>query len=127
MVSRPLSPHLQIYRPMLTMALSIIHRITGAGLYFGSLLLIWWVFAIAMGPETYAGFQAVAGSIPGRVILFGFSWAVIHHTLGGIRHLVWDTGRGFRLATVEFSARLIVAASLSLTIAVWALAYWIRG
>lgn len=120
--TRPLSPHLQIYRPMLTMMLSIIHRITGSVLYFGSALLVWWVFAVAMGPEAYATFQAVAGSLPGQLILFGFTWALVHHTIGGLRHLVWDTGRGFDLATVEMTARLAVAASVSITLIIWAVA-----
>lgn len=119
---RPLSPHLQIYRPMLTMMLSIVHRITGSALYFGSALLVWWVFAAAMGPEAYATFQAVAGSLPGQLILFGFTWALVHHTIGGLRHLVWDTGRGFDLATVEMTARLAVAASVSITLIIWAVA-----
>jgi len=116
---RPLSPHLQIYRPMLTMMLSIIHRITGSALYFGSALLVWWVFAAAMGPEAYATFQVVAGSIPGKLILFGFTWALVHHLIGGLRHLVWDTGRGFDLATVELMARLSVAASVTITLVIW--------
>ncbi|MDP4823301.1 MAG: succinate dehydrogenase, cytochrome b556 subunit [Aestuariivirgaceae bacterium] len=120
--TRPLSPHLQIYRPMLTMMLSIIHRITGSALYFGSALLVWWVFAAAMGPEAYATFQMVAGSIPGQLILFGFTWALVHHAIGGLRHLVWDTGRGFDLATVEKVARLSVAASVSITLIIWAVA-----
>ena len=90
---RPLSPHLQIYRPMLTMMMSIVHRITGFGNYFGTLLLAWW-FIAAASPNGYARFQWFAGSWIGRLILFGYTWSVIHHMLGGIRHLIWDTGRG---------------------------------
>src|SRR6201981_1569231 len=90
---RPLSPHLQIYRPMLTMMMSIIHRITGFGNYFGTLLLAWW-FVAAASPNAYGRFQWFAGSWIGRLILFGYTWSVIHHMLGGIRHLIWDTGRG---------------------------------
>lgn len=127
MHSRPLSPHLQVYRFMLTMALSIFHRMTGAGLYFGSLIFVWWLVAAAMGPEAYGQFMAIAGSIVGRVVLFGLSFAILHHMLGGLRHLVWDTGRGFNLKCVEISARVLVASSLSLTIGLWLLAYWIRG
>ena len=92
---RPLSPHLQIYRPMLTMMMSIVHRITGFGLYFGTLLLAWWLNS-AQGPNGYGKFQAFAGSWVGRLILFGYTWALIHHALGGIRYLIWDSGRGFR-------------------------------
>ena len=88
--ARPLSPHLQIYRPMLTMIMSIVHRITGAALYVGTLLLAWWLLAAASGPNAYATFQAVASSFIGRVVLLGYTWALIHHMLGGIRHLIWD-------------------------------------
>src|SRR6202034_2673700 len=90
--ARPLSPHLQIYRPMLSMMMSIVHRITGFGNYFGMLLLAWWLIAAA-SPNGYARFQWFAASLIGRLILFGFTWSVIHHMLGGIRHLIWDTGR----------------------------------
>jgi succinate dehydrogenase / fumarate reductase cytochrome b subunit len=124
---RPLSPHLQIYRPMLTMMLSIIHRITGSALYFGSALLVWWVFAVALGPDAYATFQSVAGSIPGQLILFGFTWALVHHLIGGLRHLVWDTGRGFDLATVELMARLSIAASVTITLVIWGLVLFSGG
>src|SRR6516162_7339123 len=85
---RPLSPHLQIYRPMLTMMMSIAHRITGFGNYFGMLLLVWWLIAVA-SPNGYARFQWFASSWFGRLILFGYTWSVIHHMLGGIRHLIW--------------------------------------
>jgi succinate dehydrogenase / fumarate reductase cytochrome b subunit len=125
--ARPLSPHLQVYRMSLTMALSIIHRITGAALYFGTLLLAGWVFSVAMGPEAYRIANEIAASIPGRVVLFGFSWALVHHTLGGIRHLVWDTGRGLKVASAQNSARLVVAGSVLTTLAIWAIAYQVRG
>ena len=92
--ARPLSPHLQIYKPTLTMTMSIVHRVTGVGNYFGTLLLAWW-FIAAASPGSYAKFEWFAGSIIGRIILFGYTWSVIHHMLGGIRHLIWDTGRGF--------------------------------
>lgn len=123
--ARPLSPHLQVYRFMLTMALSIVHRMTGAGLYFGTPLLIYWLYAVAMGPEAYAFAMQIFGSLPGQLVLFGFTWAVVHHALGGLRHLVWDTGRGFNLITVETSARLLVAASVTITLAIWASAYFL--
>src|SRR6202166_4955230 len=81
---RPLSPHLQIYRPMLTMMMSIVHRMTGFGNYFGTLLLAWWLNAAA-SPGAYARFQWFAGSLIGRLILFVYTWSVIHHMLGGVR------------------------------------------
>lgn len=125
--SRPLSPHLQIYTPLLTMVMSIVHRLTGAALYFGTLLLVWWLTATAMGPGAYEIFQNFAGSILGRLILFGYSWALVHHMLGGIRHLIWDTGRGFEIATAHWMARLNVIGSVGLTLLIWVVGYWMRG
>ena len=124
---RPLSPHLQIYRPMLTMMMSIVHRMTGAALYFGTLLLIWWLVALATGPEYFAYVQDIAGSFLGRLVLFGYTWALIHHAIGGIRHLIWDTGRGFDLDGVEWMARLNLAGSIVLTIVIWVIGYQAMG
>ncbi len=95
MRARPLSPHLSIYRPMLTMMMSIVHRITGCALYFGMLLLAWWLIAAASGLNAYSNVQWFMGTFVGRLILFGYTWALMHHMLGGIRHLIWDTGHGF--------------------------------
>ncbi len=120
---RPLSPHLQIYRPMLTMTMSIVHRLTGAALYFGTLLLIWWLVALATGPDYFAYVQDIAGSVIGRLVLFGYTWALVHHAIGGIRHLVWDTGRGFDLNTVEWFARLNLVGSIAITVVIWVAGY----
>src|SRR5262249_54672608 len=92
---RPISPHMQIYRWPLPMAMSIAHRITGGGLYVGTLLLTWSLTAAATGPNAYAHVGAFMSSYLGRLILFGYTWALLHHMLGGIRHLIWDAGRGF--------------------------------
>jgi len=116
---RPLSPHLQIYRPMLTMMMSIFHRITGSALYVGTLLFAWWLIAAASGPEAFAAVSAFFGSLIGRLVLFFYTWALLHHMLGGLRHLVWDTGRGFEIPTIEFTARAALIGSLSLTILIW--------
>jgi succinate dehydrogenase cytochrome b subunit len=116
--ARPLSPHLQIYKPMLTMTMSIAHRITGIGLYFGMLILAWWLIAAA-SPSSYARFEWFAGSIIGRLILFGFTWALIHHLLGGIRHLIWDTGRGFGPAEREWLAAANLIGSIAITVLLW--------
>jgi succinate dehydrogenase / fumarate reductase cytochrome b subunit len=124
---RPLSPHLQIYRPMLTMMMSIVHRITGGALYYGMLLLAWWLIAAASGPNAYATFEAFIGSIIGQLILFGFTWALIHHTLGGIRHLIWDTLHGFEPAEREMLAFGTLAGSIVLTLLLWGLAYLMIG
>ena len=117
--ARPLSPHLQIYRPMLTMMMSIVHRITGAALYVGTLLLAWWLIAAASGPNAYAVFQSVASSVIGRVVLFGYTWALIHHMLGGIRHLIWDTGRGFGPSEREWLAAANLIGSIAITLILW--------
>jgi succinate dehydrogenase / fumarate reductase, cytochrome b subunit len=115
---RPLSPHLQIYRPMLTMMMSIAHRVTGAANYFGTILLAWWLNAAA-GPSGYARFQGFAGSWIGRIILFGYTWSVIHHMLGGIRHLIWDSGRGFGPNEREWLAAANLIGSIAITIVLW--------
>jgi succinate dehydrogenase / fumarate reductase, cytochrome b subunit len=115
---RPLSPHLQIYRPMLTMTMSIVHRVTGFANYFGTLLLAWW-FIAAASPNGYARFQWFASSWIGRLILFGYTWSVIHHMLGGIRHLIWDTGRGFGPKEREWLAAAGLIGSIAITIVLW--------
>lgn len=120
---RPLSPHLQIYKRTLTMMLSIVHRATGVALYAGTLLLFWWLTAAATSDQYFDIVQAVFGSWIGRLVLFGYTWALVHHTVGGIRHLVWDTGRAFDLKTVETVARISVAASIIITILIWIIGY----
>ena len=126
-VERPLSPHLFIYKPMLTMLMSIAHRITGTALYFGTLLIAWWLLAAASGPNTYAAMGAFINSIFGRLILFGYTWALLHHMLGGIRHLIWDTGRGFGPYEREWLAIATLVGSISLTIIIWVVGYLFVG
>jgi succinate dehydrogenase / fumarate reductase cytochrome b subunit len=125
--ARPLSPHLTIYRPMLTMMMSIAHRITGAALYVGSILLAWWLLAAASGPNAYATFQSAASSSIGRIVLFGYTWALVHHMLGGLRHLIWDTGHGFGAAEREWLARANLAGSVALTIILWIVGGYLMG
>jgi succinate dehydrogenase / fumarate reductase, cytochrome b subunit len=124
---RPLSPHLQIYRPMLTMMMSIVHRITGIANYAGMALLAWWLLAAASGPNGYARFEWFAGSIIGRLILFGFTWSVIHHMLGGVRHLIWDVGRGFGPVEREWLAAANLIGSIALTVLLWIIALLAMG
>jgi succinate dehydrogenase / fumarate reductase, cytochrome b subunit len=124
---RPLSPHLQIYSPMLTMMMSIVHRITGAALYFGTLLLAWWLIAAASGPNAYANFEWFIGSLIGRLVLFGYTWALIHHLLGGIRHLIWDTGRGLEPAERELLTMMNLVGSIVFTLIVWTIGYFTMG
>ena len=121
--SRPLSPHLQIYKPMLTMMMSILHRITGVGLYFGIILLVWWLSAASISDSYFDLVQGFFGHWFGRLVLFGFTWALMHHALGGLRHLLWDTGRGFDLKVVEWLARANLAGSIVLTLLLWIIGY----
>jgi succinate dehydrogenase / fumarate reductase cytochrome b subunit len=125
--ARPLSPHLQIYRPMLTMMMSIVHRITGVGLYFGIVLLVWWLTAASISDGYFDFVQGFFGHWFGRLLLFGFTWALIHHALGGLRHLLWDTGRGFDLTTVEWLARANLAGSIVLTLLLWVIGYGVMA
>ena len=123
---RPISPHLTIFRPYVNMMMSILHRITGAALYVGTLLLIWWLVAAARSDQAFDLVQAVFGHWFGKIVLFGFSWALIHHFLGGLRHLLWDTGRGFDLKTIEWLARGNLLGSIALTILLWVVVYGVK-
>ncbi len=111
----------------LTMAMSIVHRITGAALFFGTLLMAWWLLAAASGPTAYAKVQSFMGSIVGLLILFGYTWALIHHMLGGIRHLIWDTVRGFGPAEREWLTLATLIGSIGLTLLIWIVGFIIMG
>ena len=124
---RPLSPHLQIYTPLVNMMMSIVHRITGAALYVGTLLLAWWLLAAATGPEQFALASGFFASPLGMLLLLGYTWAFMHHLLGGVRHLIWDTGRGFNLATVDVLCWMTLVGSVVLTAAIWLAALPLRG
>jgi succinate dehydrogenase / fumarate reductase cytochrome b subunit len=125
--NRPLSPHLQIYRWKMTMAMSIAHRITGIGLYFGTLLLAWWLVALAAGPGPFAFANWVLGSWIGLFVLFCYSWALIHHMLGGLRHFVWDFGYAFGKPARDRIATANLVGSIVLTLLLWAVALWLRS
>jgi len=116
---RPLSPHLQIYSPLINMVMSILHRMTGAALYFGTLLLAWWLIAAASGPQYFAFVSSIFGSLPGQIVLIGYTWALIHHMLGGLRHFLWDTGRGYDLKTIDLLSWASIVLSVALTALVW--------
>jgi succinate dehydrogenase / fumarate reductase cytochrome b subunit len=118
--ARPVSPHLQIYRWTPTMAMSIMHRITGIALYGGMLLLSWWLVAAATSQSWFDTANWLLGSWFGMVVLVGFSWALIHHALGGVRHFIWDTGAGLGKKTATTLSSLTLAGSLLLTAALWA-------
>lgn len=124
--SRPLSPHLSVYKPIPTMVMSIVHRITGIGLYFGMFLFAWWLFAAATNQAYFEWVNGLFATWIGRVILLGFTWALIHHMLGGIKHLVQDTGRAMEKNLTTRLAKYHLAASVILTVLLWFAAYSIR-
>jgi len=109
------------------MALSIVHRATGVALYFGTLLLAWWLIAAASGPAAYSHVQAFTSSFPGRLIVFGYTWALLHHLLSGIRHFVWDLGYGFKASEREALTWGALIGGISLTVLLWIAAYVIGG
>ena len=121
MANRPLSPHLQIWRWGPHMAVSILHRITGDGMALVGLpILVWWLAALAGGAETYATFQTAAGSLFGRIVLIGLSWAYFSHLSSGIRHFVLDVGAGYELGTNKTWSWLTPLIGILLTVAFWA-------
>jgi len=120
---RPLSPHLQVYRLTLSMIMSGVHRITGLSLVAGMILLTWWLLAAAVGQNAYGTFEAFATSWLGRLILFGFSWAALHHLIGGLRYLVWDLGIWVENEEREWLIRANIVASIVCTILLWVILF----
>jgi succinate dehydrogenase / fumarate reductase, cytochrome b subunit len=116
---RPMSPHLSIYRFRVNMVLSIMHRITGVANYWGGFLLMAWLVSAAMGDAQYNLVSSFLGSPIGLVILVGFTWSVMHHMLGGIRHFIWDAGYGFSWVTVQALSWGTLFGSLTLTGVIW--------
>ena len=125
--NRPLSPHLQIYKPQLTAVLSIAHRGSGIFLVIGTLLLVYWLTALAQGPDSYAQAQAFFGSILGRLILLPWVFALFYHLCNGIRHLFWDMGVGYEITTIYTSGKIVIVAAAVLTLIAFAMAYAMRG
>ena len=117
--NRPLSPHLQIYRPQLTSVLSIAHRGAGIALGVGAAFFAWWLLAAASGPEAYGYAQAFFGSALGIVVLAGFTFALFYHLANGIRHLFWDAGMGLELDRAYRSGWTVIAAAVVLTAGAW--------
>lgn len=126
-VPRPLSPHLQIYRPQLTSVMSMLHRISGVTLVAGTLLLTWWLVAAVEGPEEFEVVQGVIGSWYGQAVLLGFTLALFYHLCNGIRHLVWDLGLGLELDAVYRSGRAVIIATVLLTVLSWMVGYAMKG
>lgn len=123
-VERPLSPFMigQVYRPQLTSMMSIAHRLTGVLSAIAAFALAWWLVAVAAGPEHYATFAAVAGSLAGRIVLFGITAMLMYHLCNGIRHLFWDAGKGLDIDTAYRSGYAVIAAAVVLSIAIWVVA-----
>ena len=126
LAARPLSPHLQVYRWSWTMVMSIFHRATGIALYVGTVLVAGWLLAMASGPAAYARVAWFFGSPIGLLVLFGYTWVLLHHMLGGVRHLVWDFGHGMEPATRINMARFTLVGSTLLTVLIWAVAFLMR-
>lgn len=124
---RPLSPHLQVYRPQITSVLSILHRLTGVALTFGTLLLTYWLVAAAYGADEFATAQDLMGSWLGQLILWGFTFAVFYHLANGVRHLAWDFGQGFELEQVRASGIATIAFAIGATLLTLIAAYAFGG
>ncbi len=123
---RPLSPHLQIYRWSWTMAMSVAHRLTGIALYGGIALFALWLVALASGPSVFEPVQDLFGSAFGILVLFAYTWVLMHHMLGGVRHLFWDFGHGMEPAERINMARFTLVGSVALTLLIWILAFLLR-
>lgn len=119
---RPLSPHLQIYRPQMTSLMSILHRATGVILAMGALLFVVWLYAasLSIDDSLFARFQAVLASLPGKLALFAFSTSLIYHFFNGIRHLLWDIGWGYEISRAYFSGYTVLTLSVATTTLIWA-------
>jgi succinate dehydrogenase / fumarate reductase cytochrome b subunit len=117
--ARPLSPHLQIYSPEVNMVMSILHRITGAALYVGTLIVTCVLVAAANGSASFDYVTGLLGTWPGLIVLFGYTWALLHHLAGGVRHFIWDTGRGYDIPSIDLLSWATLAVSGGLTLLVW--------
>lgn len=125
--ARPMSPHLQVYRPQITSVLSIFHRFTGVGLVVGALLLAYWLSSAAYGPEAFERTQAFMGSWFGQLLLFGWTGCLFYHLCNGIRHLAWDVGWGLEMPRLQATGLLMLATAVGLTVIVWIVAYATGG
>ncbi len=123
---RPLSPHLQIYQWSPTMAASIAHRVTGAALYVGTLLLVIYLLALAGDAASYRAASAFFGSFFGQLILFGYTFALMLHAMGGVRHAIWDAGHGFDPKSRDRIALGSGVAAAVLTVLIWIAVFILR-
>ncbi len=118
---RPLSPHLQVYRWQMTSVLSILHRGTGLFLVLGSMMIAFWVVALALGHNIFTSYQSWLGSLLGKVLLAGWSFSLFYHWANGIRHLLWDAGWGYEIERVYMTGWIVVLLSVVLTGLLWLL------
>jgi succinate dehydrogenase / fumarate reductase cytochrome b subunit len=118
-IERPLSPHLQIYKPQMTSVLSILHRATGMALVFGIVMVVWMLVSAAMGPEAYSVFRWFVNSWVGQLMLFGWSFCLFYHMSNGVRHLIWDTGRLFKMEHAYIGGYLVLASAFTMTFLLW--------
>ena len=128
-VRRPMSPHLGVYRLQLSMVLSGLNRISGIATSIGTLLLVWWLVAAASGPGSFDTVQHVVANPLGMIVLFGWTLALVFHTVGGLRHLAWDAGYGFAKDVCNRTGPSVSAASLALTLLIWVAGFllWHHG
>lgn len=119
--TRPLSPHLDVYKWQVQMVTSILHRATGIALVAGMLGLVWGLVALAGGEKSWTAFAACAGSLLGQLVLFAFSWALAYHLINGIRHLVQDAGHGWSIPEFVRSSWISIIGSVVLVAVVWAI------
>lgn len=120
---RPLSPHLQIYRPQMTSVLSILHRMTGAANAGGLILFALWLVAIMYGPELYTPLTMLLSTLVGQIILVGWSFSLFYHLCNGIRHLIWDSGRLFKIRHATLAGYLVLVTAIGLTASLWSCLY----
>ena len=125
--NRPLSPHLQVYRPQITSFLSILHRLTGVALAVGTIFFTYWLLSATYGAEKFATAQALFGSLVGQLILWGFTFSIFFHLGNGIRHIAWDAGWGFEMDRLRATGWLVVVFALVMTALTLALAYSAAG
>lgn len=118
-----MSPHVQVWRWHVTMLTSILHRVSGVGLYAGFLIAAGWAVALAAGPDAYAGYQQLLGSPLGKLVLFLITLGLFFHLGSGVRHLIWDSGKGFELKAANAGSLLIIVFTLVATVGVWLAAY----
>lgn len=125
--TRPLSPHLTIYRWPVTMMTSITHRATGMAMAVGSAVLAWWLISVSNGPEGYDSFHAIMDTVPGLVVMFGLTWSLAYHFFSGLRHLAWDLGYGFEKKRAERNSVIVFALSFLTAAAIFAVFFTGHG